>query len=295
MFFYKLYGLIFRSNTEIEQLLVSGEVSTFDAEIIFGQVPMEIKDYIEQDYTFGYREDAYWFLNNRAVFYVWGGKQIVVEMFDNVPIKSAIPFVLGYCISMLFGQRNRMAVHCSSVKIKDSAVLIAGNSGAGKTSLTTKFLEAGDSFLTDDIAVLDVTESTVTVYPAFPRQNLCEDIVDKYGYDKTALSCVDADRDKYMINRSEQFCDIPSKLHSMFVITTHKGNEVEVEEITGTDKLKIFIDNLFAEHIIRKFGLPATHMTICLKIIQNIKIYLLKRPENIDSTEMQRQKILELV
>lgn len=295
MFFYKLYGLIFRSNIELNQLLVSDDTSSFDAEIIFGNVPEKIKNYMKQNYTYGHRQDAYWFYNDRAIFYVAEGKQIIVEMLENVDIQDAIPFVLGYCMSMLFGQRNMLAVHCSCVKIDNKAILIAGYSGAGKSSLTTRFLESGEHFLTDDVAILGINQEIVTVYPAFPRQNLCNDVVDHYGYDKNNLTIVDTDREKYMISRPEYFCETPTQLTEMFVLTTHQGSEVEIEEITGTDKLKIFISNLFAEQIIQKIGFSTNHMELSLNIIQNIKIYSLKRPENLDTTEIQRKKIIDII
>jgi hypothetical protein len=295
MYFYKLYGLIFKSNVEIEQLLVSEEHTNFDVEIVFGDVPLEIKAFIQKGDETGYKEDGYWFINDRAIFLVEEGKKITVEMLNNVSIANGIPFVLGYCISMLFGQRNMLAIHCSCVEVDNQAIIIAGYSGSGKSSLTTKFLDYGYRLMTDDIAIVDIKDNLVMVYPGFPHQNLCKDVVESYGYDKQSLPCADADRDKYRISRLDAFCDVPTPMKAMFILNKYTGDQVVIEEITGTNKLKYFINNLFNEPIIKTYGFPHEHMKRVLQIIQNIPLYLIQRPANGNTTEIQMKKIKELI
>lgn len=295
MYFYELYGLVFRSNVEIKQLLVSDKQSHFEAEIIFGPIPKQIKELIEDNDSFGARKNKFWFWNHKAIFYIAEGKEIIVEMLEGIDTSEAIPFILGYCISILFSQRNMLAIHCSSIHIDNKGILLMGHSGAGKSSLTTRFLESGYKFLTDDVAVLGINDDSIVVYPGFPQQNLCNDIVEQYGYDKKSLTSVDVDRDKYSIRRAEQFYTEAVCLSAMFILTPYMGEEVQIEEVKGSEKLKLFIDNLFMKPIIDKHGLLPEHMALCLEVVKTIPMYLLKRPIEVDSTVEQMEAIKDSV
>lgn len=292
MYYYQLYGLVFRSNFEISQLVPSISGTHFDADIIFGAVPDLIKNFENQKYNAGYTKDSLWFKNDKGLFYITKGTQIFAEPINDTENKVLIPFIIGYCVSTLFGQRNMLAVHCSAVRVNKKGILLAGFSGSGKSSLTTRFLENNSQLIADDIAVIGMQkDDNATIFPGFPQQNLCLDAVERYGYDKTSLIIVDAERDKYSIKRTQQFYSSPSDLSAMFILTPSDVDNVSLEEITGADMLKQFIDNLFFKDAFLTQGSQAEQMQTCIKIVKSLPMFRLYRPLQGDTTQIQMNLI----
>lgn len=65
-----------------------------------------------------------------------------------------------------------MWIHAGAVEKDGSAILIAGASGQGKSTLTTMLCEAGFSYMSDDVAPIDMITDTVYPFPQTPRRRL---------------------------------------------------------------------------------------------------------------------------
>lgn len=61
-------------------------------------------------------------------------------------------------IQLLVAQmtRNRAFLHCGAVRWKGRAILIPGDSGSGKSSLTAELVKAGAQYYSDEYALLDI-------------------------------------------------------------------------------------------------------------------------------------------
>jgi hypothetical protein len=70
------------------------------------------------------------------------------------------------CQAIIRSQPRRMAVHGSAIYAGDSAMLLVGRSGAGKTTLTLALARRGLAVATDDVALVD--PETLDVHP-IPR------------------------------------------------------------------------------------------------------------------------------
>ena len=70
-------------------------------------------------------------------------------------------------IAMALHEPNRVAamLHASAVTVGDGALLIAGRSGAGKSSLTAALTAAGAAYLGDDLAPLDADGRRLHPFP----------------------------------------------------------------------------------------------------------------------------------
>lgn len=84
-------------------------------------------------------------------FYASDGRTV-----DFYPLPEADPdwvrlYLNGQMLVALLHQRKVITVHASSFVHNDRGILIFGESGAGKSSLTASFALEGSGFLTDDI------------------------------------------------------------------------------------------------------------------------------------------------
>ena len=208
------------------------------------------------------------------------------------------PFVFGYCIAMLFWQRNQLAIHCSAVEHDGNALIIAGDSGSGKSTLTTKLLENGFRLMTDDVAIVDISaQDNVIVYPAFPQQKLCRDAVHRNHLNTEDLLYIDEDRDKFAVPRRDCFCESPCKLSAMLCLSVqNEDSDVLLTELNGHQKLISFLENNFLFPMFRNSGGFCTEdMQKCLQTVQTLPLYRMMRPFGIDSTDTQLQKIQKII
>ncbi|HEY2054834.1 MAG TPA: hypothetical protein VGH14_12955 [Solirubrobacterales bacterium] len=67
---------------------------------------------------------------------------------------------------------GREALHAAAVADEGGAILVAGPSGGGKSSLALELVRRGRRFLADDIVVLERREGGIVAHPAGPFANL---------------------------------------------------------------------------------------------------------------------------
>jgi hypothetical protein len=85
-------------------------------------------------------------------------------------------FLLGEAFGYLCHQRGLLPIHAAAVEIGDGVVLLSGESGEGKSTLASAFWRAGHRVLTDDLALLDLSQADeAIVRPGLPRMRLWPD------------------------------------------------------------------------------------------------------------------------
>ncbi len=282
MFYYKVYGLIFKSNISMPQLLTAPLPCNADAEIIVGTVP----DYVILHANKIAGEDngeAIWFHNSKGYYYATA-TQIIVQPKENHSEDDIIPFIQGYCFALLFRKRGLHAVHCSALRGNKGAVLIAGYSGSGKSTISDRLLQEGYRLMADDVAVLRVEKDKVMVYPAFPVRKMCRDALDRENYDTEKLEYIDKERDKFAIRCDEAFDENPTELYRMIILKKKKNGTVQVKHAIAGDALEEFIESLFLMGTFSYLKFPPDQMMSALDVVSHMNgIYTITRPLGVDT------------
>lgn len=86
-----------------------------------------------------------------AHYFAKGGKQIVVTPEIRAEAGLVEHFLNSWGLVSILHQRRILNFHASAVEINGTGVMICGDSGAGKSSLTAALQLAGGRILTDDI------------------------------------------------------------------------------------------------------------------------------------------------
>ena len=297
LFWYKIYGTTLCSEIEYSHLIPTDER---DADI-FIKKGRSLLSLIENETTYyvsPITKSHILFCNQVGIFQITDGTTITICPKKGISMDQLTPFVFGYCIAMLFWQRNQLAIHCSAVECDGKALIIAGDSGSGKSTFTTKLLENGFRLMTDDVAIVDISsEGDIMVYPAFPQQKLCRDVVHRNHLNTEDLLYIDEDRDKFAVPRRDCFCEKPCKLSAMLCLSVQSENsDVILTELNGHQKLISFLENNFLFPMFRNSGGFCTEdMQKCLQTVQTLPLYRMMRPFGIDSTDTQLQKIQKII
>lgn len=83
--------------------------------------------------------------------------------------------VLGPGLVLALAARGVWCLHGSAVAVSDGAVVFAGESGRGKSTLAARLQAAGFRRLADDVVPVELSSKGVEVLPAFPQLKLPAD------------------------------------------------------------------------------------------------------------------------
>ena len=281
MFYYKVYGLIVTSDLVFPQLVVSEEAANYD--IVIEET--ELSDEIQRVWPkkkYGFGRDYSWLSNDTCQLRVYDGKRITYALTGNGNPEWLQTYILGYGMSMLALQRDMLPIHCSVVADEKGAVLIAGESGAGKSTATTAFLKAGYTLMVDDMAWADGT----MVYPAFPYQKLCRDVVEREGYDLNELIYIDEQKDKFLARYRGEFSTKARPMKGFILLHLTKEEQVTVRELTGFDRMHVYVGNLFLRRLLTKEQKYDPYIgKIGLEMASKVPLLCIGRPAGKDTAE----------
>ena len=89
-----------------------------------------------------------------AWFYVSGGNFISLVPYPDADEMTIELYLNGSAYGAILHQRKILPLHGSCFSYEGSGVMICGDTGAGKSSLTASFCLDGAEFLTDDVTPL---------------------------------------------------------------------------------------------------------------------------------------------
>ena len=281
MFFYKVYGVTVASELLFPQLVVCEDTTRYDVIIKEAEFSAEIEQKTVQHYCeFG---KAYsWLCNTTCQLQVYDGKRITYALTGKGNPEWLQTYILGYGMSMLALQRDMLPIHCSVVADEKGAVLIAGESGAGKSTATTAFLKEGYTLMADDMAWADGEK----VYPAFPYQKLCRDVVEREGYDLDELIYIDEQKDKFLARYRGTFSTEGRPMKGFLLLYLTSEQKVTVQEVNGLDRLHVYVGNLFLRKLMTREQKYAPYIgQIGLKMASRVPLLCIGRPMEGDTAD----------
>ena len=193
-------------------------------------------------------------------------------------------YLLGYGMAMIAMQRGQLAIHCSAVADERGAVLIAGESGAGKSTITTMLLEQGYELMADDMAVVEPRTDRTFVYPAFPYQKLCRNVAVEQGYDLTRLLYINEEKDKFLVPYRGAFSTEARPVKAFIMLGITKGEKVQTGEIMGIHRFPVYADNLFLRHLLQEEKYTPQIGSKCIAMATTVPTFYIARPAEGDST-----------
>lgn len=291
MYKYFFYGIGVVSEVKLYHLeLYTGDRE--DVKIHYGDADNDIKAYLRNGINSTMSENRVWFINDIGIFVIRNGNEILVEQKEETSEDDVASFVLGWCIAFLFQQRGIPAIHCSALEMGDSVVLIAGNSGAGKSTIALGLQQRGYRYLVDDIAMVDI-QNDMCIQPAFPMQKVCRNLAETM--DSEALYYVNEKKDKFAYRNLDNFCAEPRKLSAIFLLNKYVGSDVIYEKLSGVKKWNSIMKHLFLRDAYMALGMPKEEINRCLEIAGRVEVYEVNRPEDRDTVAEICEKIINIV
>ncbi|MFC2104091.1 hypothetical protein ACFLS4_01905 [Bacteroidota bacterium] len=275
-FTYKAFGLIVESEFEIPELAVTE--GNPDVRINIGHTPKELLEVTKQGVIYqANRKEFLLEVNNIATFYVIEGNQIVVKSAKKNIDKEVRLFLLGSAFGALLLQRGLFPLHGSSVKFGEYATIFTGLSGVGKSSIAAYFIKLGYQVLADDISVVN---EKLEVIPGLPNLKIWNDVLQKLELNNQPLTEIRPNIKKFQLPIDTDYYNKPIRLKNIVIINTKNSSGFEIEELTGIKKFNAIKNNTYRYQFIQGLEKQQNHFQLLNKLLPQIKVYKVARPQS---------------
>lgn len=179
--YYRVFGLNFRSTIELPMLRpLTTTPTTIDVDILEGNVPEHLDTPTDVRVQYEAKPGAFlmFFKFNPVRFYVEQGRRITIMRNGHEDWDFIRLFLLAPVVGALLHQRQVIPLHAGGVVIDGGAVLLSGQSGAGKSTTTAALHRAGYPLIADDVAVIKQGQPLPTVEPGVPFVKLWKNSFD---------------------------------------------------------------------------------------------------------------------
>lgn len=276
-FLYNFYGLTIHSEIEIPELIQCSSIEP-DAWIKLGPVPDHLSKTTSTNLQYeAFKDDFLLKIESVAKYRVIEGKYITIHSKDNATLEEIRLFLLGSVMGALLHQKGMLPIHGSCVAKDGKGFIITGNSLAGKSTLAAGLCKKGYSFVTDDIAVVDIrNENKYSVFPGIPYLKLWKDVIHHID-EKKELKRVSPYFEKYRIP-----IDIPephklNMLEKIIVLSaTHSG--YQYEEVSGAQKFNLLRQNTYRLQYVEKLNQTAIHFKNLSRMARAVRVFNVRRP-----------------
>ena len=250
-YFYRIYGLRVQSQIPFSEAVpeTAGEK---EVKIGFGRMPDFLLEAGQKGYgtwTNGF-VSAWFRIRDGTQVYVEGGSRITVELSEEPQLLVITSLLLSAGMALVCLQRGEPFFHGSALYTGEQAILLCGESGAGKSTVAMELLQRKLGFLADDTVRVHLGTMGMLAEPSYPQQKLCRDMALKCGKPLEELIYIDEERDKYAWRRQDCYRKEAALLGKIFLLrkdavagwqdaVQNTGEEaVSIQKLTGQKALE---------------------------------------------------------
>jgi hypothetical protein len=136
---------------------------------------------------------------NVASYRLDGNDRFVIEPYMPIDATDIKVFLFGTMLTVLCYRRGLVPLHASAVEINGRALLLAGRSGIGKSTLAACLVARGYRLIGDDLVALDHSNGSARIWPSFARLKLWQDAADHLGWSTDGLPQARVELRKFFI------------------------------------------------------------------------------------------------
>ncbi len=291
---YSVFGLNFESEIEFPELVKS--IGNIDVTIQFGKVPESLGINSYKGVCFE-AIPGYLLLEakNIARYFVSEGKKIVIDPFPQADESSIRLFLLGSVMGALLHQRGILPLHGNSVHINNGSVLIAGISGAGKSTIAAVLALKGFEPITDDITAIEFVDDIPVVLPGIPQLKLWHDSIIKMNITIDGLKRVRKELEKFYYPAKSTYNNVVLPLKKIYIMNINNLEGIVIKPLSGIEKFTVLKNHTYRYNYVKSMNLEINHFELVSRLASNIDISRLFRgKKGFDAEELAETVIKDL-
>jgi len=211
-------------------------------------------------------------------FYACNGDQIEYSPHAKADDASLELYLNGSVYGAILHQRHILPLHGSSFIFNGSGVMFCGDSGAGKSSLTTSFCLNGAAFLTDDVTPIIYKESIPHIWPKSGKIKLWDDSLQQLKKENKGLTRIRPEDEKYYFEiESNQMKAYP--LHTILILQVTENDEISFEKVQKLEAFSYLHQEIYRrEYLYAMPEVEASYIEQIAQICNHASVTKIKRP-----------------
>jgi hypothetical protein len=186
--------------------------------------------------------------------------------------------LLGPAMGVLLHLRKALVLHASAIEINGQAVVIAGESGCGKSSLSSALYARGYAALADDLVRLDNSGGHWRAFPAFPHYKLWPDALRALGRRSAEMARIHPRSAKRVLPSIQRFATKPAPIRCIYILRI--GRSLTVERLPPMQAFVDIMRQAYCRSVVGLTG-PISHFFQCTQLAQGVPVRRLSRTENL--------------
>lgn len=206
---------------------------------------------------------------------------------DDVLAAAFVSAVLPRAIT----QREHLVLHASAVAIGSAAAVIAGASGAGKSTALAALLRMGCRMLADDVTALAIdTEGRMDVLPGRRELRLPREAAARLGVRRENHALDPQWSRKTIVPVPMQLGSAPARLDRIYVLECGPGPEVSATALSGSAKFDALLSCLYGPLLASQHSVV---FPLCATVLHQADVFRISRPVQRWSVESVCAAILD--
>jgi len=215
-----------------------------------------------------------------GVFFMIGGKELWCASGSGIDKEILDTYLNGLPVSVLLHQRGVLHFHAASIVSEGKGIMVLGQSGAGKSSLTAAFHISGAAVLSDDLTAIRVTDGTPCLLPMESPVRLRPDIFTKLNLATELVQGVNPVTGKLTLKPGAYPLG-NHLLHQLIYLEKHNGQQFLSDTPAPEEQFSLLRSEICHWEILH--GMPGTEQQYFAQILQLLHVTPLvriRRPEN---------------
>jgi len=280
---YRAYSLNISSEFQFPELSSNSSSAPADLKIVFGTTPREL---VGPNVLRKVRNEScpgkfLIHIKNAGRVYISDGTKITIEIFPGGDTELIKSFILTRAFAAAAHQRRWTPIHASAIEVNNKAVLFAGDSGAGKSTTVGAFVQAGYSFISDDISVIKQAEKNdqYKIYPSYPQIRLWEDSVALLRLsESTEKKPIRKKVKKYGINPTSNIIRTGLSISNVYILRWHQNDKIKIESPSKVHLLQELLSLTYAKNQLEGLGGHKEQFETLSYLIKECRISIVSRP-----------------
>ena len=214
-------------------------------------------------------------------FYASNGKKVEYSAEPDADPNWVNLYLYGQVLVALLHQRKIINFHASSFIYDGRGIMILGETGAGKSSLTVSFALAGAGFLSDDLTAVIFREGVPFIWPLSRRVKIREGTAAQLNIDSGKLADAEAGTGKKYLSLDPAGVENHA-LHTILKIETGDVAEPVFHEPSHAEKFSLLRSEICSWEILA--GMPETeaaYLQQLVQIVEKVRFVRVVRPAEI--------------
>jgi hypothetical protein len=220
-------------------------------------------------------------------FYVSNGNRIEIMPYAEATQNVLELYLNGSVYGAVLHQRKILPLHGSCFSFQDLGVMICGESGVGKSSLTAAFCLNGADFLTDDVTPVIFKADKPHIWAISDRIKLWSDSLQQLNQEEKELVRIVPEWGKFYFPMESEKGELFGLDH-LFILEVYDEPNMSHWNLEGVEKFAALRNEIYRWEYLK--GMPqseASYLKQLIVISQTVRVTKVARPANITIEQLR--------